>query len=126
MKTSDFKELKVWQKAIELCKQVYMVVRKLPKEETYALSDQMRRAVISVPSNIAEGHGRESINEFLHFLAISRGSLCELETQLIVSVEIGLLRQEDIAPSLSLCAEISKKIKSLANYLSSKKQQSIN
>lgn len=117
MKTSDFKNLKVWQRSIELCKEIYTVVKGLPREETYALSEQMRRAVISIPSNIAEGHGRVSVNEFTHFLSISYGSLYELETQLMVGVEIGLLEKEDIETSLSLCAEIGRMIKSLSNYL---------
>lgn len=124
MNTSDYKSLEVWRKSILLCKEVYLLTRKLPKEETYVLSDQMRRAAISIASNIAEGQGRESKKEFLKFLSISRGSLCELETQCIIAIEIGLLNDEDVSEILSLCSEIGKMIRALANYLS--KQLAIN
>lgn len=124
MNTSDYKSLEVWKKSILLCKEVYLLTQKLPKEETYVLSDQMRRAAISIASNIAEGQGRESKKEFLKFLSISRGSLCELETQCIIAIEIGLLNDEDVSEILSLCSEIGKMIRALANYLS--KQLAIN
>lgn len=118
MNTSDYKSLEVWRKSILLCKEVYLLTRKLPKEETYVLSDQMHRAAISIASNIAEGQGRESKKEFLKFLSISRGSLCELETQCIITIEIVLLNNEDVSEILSLCSEIGKMIRALANYLS--------
>ncbi len=70
----DFKDLIVWQKAMELVVEVYNLVKKLPKEELFALSDQMRRSAISIPSNIAEGQGRNSTKEYIHFLAIAKGS----------------------------------------------------
>ena len=79
---TTYKDLNLWQKAMKLVKLTYLLIKKLPKEETYALSDQMRRAVISIPSNIAEGNGRKSKTEYIRFLDISRGSLYELETQL--------------------------------------------
>ena len=69
MKLSDYKQLLVWQKSMDLTTEIYSLVKVLPKEETYALSDQMRRAVVSIPSNIAEGRGRFSHKEFLHFLS---------------------------------------------------------
>ena len=75
----DFKDLVVWQRAMDLVAEVYQVVKKLPKEELYALSDQIRRAVISIPSNIAEGYGRNSSKEFSHFISIAKGSKSELE-----------------------------------------------
>ena len=71
--TINFKELIVWQKAMDLTWEIYQIAKRLPKEETYALSDQMRRAAVSIPSNIAEGHGRNSTKEFIQFLAIARG-----------------------------------------------------
>ena len=78
-----FKDLIVWQKAMDLVEETYRVVKCLPKEEQYGLSNQMRRAVVSIPSNIAEGNQRGSIKEYLHFLYIAMGSLGELETQII-------------------------------------------
>lgn len=74
------KELLVWQKSMLLVEEIYRLVKRLPKEETYALSDQMRRAAVSIPSNIAEGNARNSPKEFQHFLYISLGSAAELET----------------------------------------------
>ena len=68
MQTSDYKNLKVWQKAMDLTVEIYSLIKLLPREETYALADQMRRAVVSIPSNIAEGHGRNSDKEFIKFL----------------------------------------------------------
>ena len=82
----NYKDLTVWQKAMDLTEEVYRLVKILPKEETYALSNQIRRSVVSVPSNIAEGQGRESKNEFRSFLSIAKGSLSELETQLLICV----------------------------------------
>jgi len=89
----DFKDLIVWQKAMDLVVEVYNLVKKLPKEEQFALSDQMRRAVISIPSNIAEGRGRYSIKEYTHFLSVAKGSNAELETQLLLCVKINYLKE---------------------------------
>lgn len=88
MATHSFKDMVVWQEAMRLVKEVYGVCRKLPKEETYALSDQMRRSAVSVPSNIAEGQKRINRQEFIQFLGISLGSLAELETQLILTHDL--------------------------------------
>ena len=91
MKVKCYEELVVWQKAMLLAKEVYVVQRRLPKEETYGLGDQIRRAVVSIPSNIAEGFGRESKSEFRRFLTIARGSLYEVKTQLQLAVSLGHL-----------------------------------
>lgn len=85
---NKFKELKVWQKSIQLVTKIYLVTSKFPKEELYGLTSQMRRCAISIPSNIAEGAGRGSKKEFSHFLDIAKGSSFELETQLIISKEL--------------------------------------
>jgi len=82
----NYQDLIVWQKAMELAEIVYVLARKLPKEELFALSDQMRRAAISIPSNIAEGHARNSTKEFIQFLSIAKGSTAEIETQLLLCV----------------------------------------
>jgi len=88
MSENTFKQLHVWQKSIILTKDVYLLTNKLPKSELYVLTSQMRRAAISIPSNIAEGQGKKSRNEFVRFLNISLGSATELETQLILVQEI--------------------------------------
>ena len=80
VKSSDYQDLKVWQKAIDLTTVIYQLVKHLPNDERYAISDQMRRAVVSVPSNIAEGRGRGTNKEFVRYLLMSRGSLWELST----------------------------------------------
>ncbi len=103
-------DLKVWQKSIELAKMTYQILPKLPKEERFGLSDQIRRSVISVSSNIAEGAGRNSNKEFLHFLGISKGSSYELQTQLILSYELGMINKEKIEPIIELIIEIQKMI----------------
>ena len=110
----------VWQKAILAAKMVYTLVKRLPREELFALSSQMRRAAISIPSNIAEGHARNSTKEFLQFLSIAKGSKAELETQLILCVEINYLSAVDIAPIMSLLEEIGKMINSLIASLTPK------
>ena len=91
---SSYKELIVWQKSIQLVIDIYKLTKIFPKEETYGLSSQMQRAVVSIPSNIAEGNDRNSSKEFSQFLRIARGSLAELETQIIISEKIGYTNQE--------------------------------
>ena len=84
MESKGYKQLIVWQKAMDLTVQIYRLVKLLPKEELYALSDQMRRAAVSIPSNIAEGQSRYSNKEFIQFLNIAKGSNAELFTQLLI------------------------------------------
>jgi len=114
----DYKELVVWQKSIELVKNIYTLCKVLPKEETYSLSDQIRRCVVSIPSNIAEGSGRNTTKEFIQFLYISLGSACELETQLIIGKEIGYF--SDVSNYLYNINEIKKMINGLINSLKNK------
>lgn len=122
MKSSNYKELKVWQKAMDLTVEVYKLVKLLPKEETYALSDQIRRAVVSIPSNIAEGQGRNSDKEFIQFLSIARGSLWELETQIEICLRIGYIDQSLATDTNNLIAEISKMLNALSNSLKPQNQ----
>ena len=94
----SFENLKAWQCARELVKKVYKLLPKFPVEERFALCDQIRRAMISVPSNLAEGSGRMSKAEQRHFYEISYGSLMEVYNQLILSVDLGYLTEDDIKP----------------------------
>ena len=112
-----YKELTVWKKSMELVKEVYMLTKKLPKEETYGLSDQMRRAAVSIPSNIAEGNGRKNDTEYARFLNIARGSECELETQLYICVMLNYVSAEQAKPAFELLNEIGKMINALAKSL---------
>ena len=117
MKSTDYKQLIVWQKAMDLTTEIYSLVKFLPKEETYGLSDQMRRAVVSIPSNIAEGQGRISDKEYVNFLSIARGSLWELSTQIEICERLKYINQNQTSKSINLITEISKMLKSLANSL---------
>ncbi len=92
---TGYENLDVWEKSIVLVTNVYQLVKLLPKEETYALSDQIRRSAVSVPSNIAEGSSRNSKKEFIQFLYISLGSLCELETQLLIAKNVGYISNNE-------------------------------
>lgn len=96
---ASYKELIVWQKSMELVEEIYRLVRLLPKEETYALSDQMKRSAISIPSNIAEGHGRNSSKDFSRFIFIAQGSKAELETQIEICVRLDYLTEQQIKKS---------------------------
>ncbi|MCX5696619.1 MAG: four helix bundle protein, partial [Candidatus Omnitrophica bacterium] len=89
MKTKSFKDLIVWQKAYTLVIEIYRVSKVFPKDEIYGLSQQMRRCSVSIPSNIAEGYGRYFDKEYKQFLSIAYGSLCELETQYLLSIDLG-------------------------------------
>ena len=93
-----FTDLVVWQRAMELVQQVYVLSKKFPADERYALTDQLRRAVVSIPSNIAEGSGRSSNADYAHFLSIARGSLYETMTQLRIAIDLGYIPElsEDI------------------------------
>ena len=117
MKSSDFRELKVWQKAMELTVEVYSLVKLLPSIEAYGLSDQMRRSVVSIPSNIAEGQGRESMKEFIRFLSVARGSLRELSTQLEICERVQYLDSSQTAAAKNMVEEIDKMLNALSNSL---------
>lgn len=104
------KNLVVWQKAIELTKEVYIISETLPDNEKFGLILQMRRCAISIPSNIAEGAGRNNKKEFIYFLRIASGSCYELETQLILLVELNLKNNQEITPILEHLTEIQKMI----------------
>ena len=88
---SSYKDLLIWKKGIVLVVKVYQLTKAFPTEELYALTSQIKRASVSIPSNIAEGYGRNTDKSFSHFFDISRGSLCELETQLIIAKELGFI-----------------------------------
>lgn len=107
---NGYKDLIVWQKSMDLVDEIYKLVKFLPKEETYALSDQMRRSAVSIPSNIAEGYERKSSNEFINFLSIARASRAELETQIYICVRQNYLKQEQVKNAFILCNEIQRMI----------------
>ncbi len=105
---------------MQLVKLIYLVTNTLPREELYGLSNQMRRAVISIPSNIAEGFGRYNTKEYLHFLRIARGSCYEVETQLQICTQINYLTKEETSAPLQLCNEINRMLNAMLTKLSKK------
>jgi four helix bundle protein len=113
MAVRDYRKLFAWQKAIELVTAVYDATRSFPKEELFVLTSQLRRAAISVPSNIAEGQGRGQGREFCHHLRIAYGSLLELETQLIVANALGYLPAKKIDALLDRSAEVGRLLNGL-------------
>lgn len=113
----DYRDLVVWQRSMELVAHVYGLTKQLPKEETFALSNQLRRAVVSIPSNIAEGYGRNSKQDYLRFLNIARGSKNEVETQLQICLMLDYLRPEDAAEAQVLCAEVGKMLNALIHSI---------
>ena len=108
---NSYRDLIVWQKAMKLAKETYLLTKSFPKEELYGLTSQIRRCAISIPSNIAEGKGRNSDKEFVRFLQISLGSVYELQTQLELSLELGYI--SNIDDLLNLSIEIEKMINAL-------------
>ncbi len=104
----SYRELIAWQKGIDLVTEIYEVTRLFPREELYGLSNQLRRAAVSVPSNIAEGQARFSPKEFHHFLAMARGSLVEVETQIIIAEKLKYLEQEACRSLLERTAELGR------------------
>lgn len=91
----SYQDLLVWQKAMDLASDCYKITKNFPKEELYGMISQIRRSAVSIPSNIAEGQGRNSKNEFVHFLGIAQGSLRELETQIILSERVEYISKKD-------------------------------
>ena len=111
----DYRDLEVWNFAMNLCEQVYAYVRLFPKEEKYALGDQLRRAVVSIPSNIAEGNGRQSPKDYAHFLSMARGSLHEVCTQLELASRFGYVKVD--AETKELTTAIGKMLFSMIRKL---------
>ena len=117
MKSSDYRQLKVWQKAMDLTVEIYSLIKYLPREETYALSDQLRRSAVSIPSNIAEGQGRNSDKEFVNFLSIARGSLWELETQIEICELLSYIDSSQKENVLTQTEEVGKMLNALAHSI---------
>ena len=105
---NKLEDLKIWKKSIELAKSVYLLVSELPSDEKYGLNSQIKRCSVSIPSNIAEGAGRNSNKEFNYFLSVANGSAYELQTQLILLVELDLITKEKVNPVIDVCIEIQK------------------
>ena len=116
----SYRDLVVWQTAMALAEDCYRLTASFPREEMFGLTSQIRRAAVSVPANIAEGHGRESTGSFIQSLRIAQGSTKELETHLLLSERVGLLTRESLEPPMIRCNEIGKMLRSLIRTLQEK------
>ena len=115
---AGYQDLLVWQRSMDLVEKVYCLTAGFPHSEQWGLTSQMRRAVISVPSNIAEGYGRQATGEYRHHLSIGRGSLLELETQLLLSKRLKYMQPSDADSVISEIEQISKMLATLISKLS--------
>ena len=120
MGAKNYQDLIAWQKAMDLVEMVYEITKAFPKEEVYALTAQLHRAAISIPSNIAEGQGRKSKKEFHHFLSIGHGSLREVETQMLIANRLQYITQDRLDQLMELAGETGLLINGLMNSLAAK------
>lgn len=122
MEIKSYRDLRVSQSAMELVVLIYEISEKFPAKETYGLCSQIRRAAVSVPSNIAEGHTRESTKEYLYHLSIAQASLSEVETQIEIAFRLKYCTQEELDKILSHASSLGKQLYSLRNALQARKQ----
>jgi four helix bundle protein len=113
----SYRDLQVWQKAMALVVESYSVARLLPKSESFGLIGQMQRAAVSVPANIAEGHGREHLGDYVRHLSIANGSLMELETHFLIAVQLAYVTHEQTATAMSMASEVGRMLTGLTRRL---------
>jgi len=116
----SYRDLLVWQQAMDLAVLCYSLTRSFPREDMFGFTSQIRRASASIAANIAEGHGRENSGSFVQFLRIAQGSLKETETHLLLSERVGLLKADQLAPAMKACDEIGRMLRSLIRTLQEK------
>ncbi|HET9178776.1 MAG TPA: four helix bundle protein [Terriglobia bacterium] len=117
-RVASYRDLQVWQKGLELAKVIYAITKPFPTEEKFGLVSQMRRAAISVPSNIAEGQARKSTAKFIHFISTAEGSLAELDTQLTLCSDLGFCSAANGEEAFGLISELKKMLNALRRRLS--------
>ena len=117
MAGQTYRDLIVWQKAMQLVTEIYKLTENFPKSETFGLRSQLRRAAISIPSNIAEGQGRDSSKEFCHHLSIAYGSLTEAETQIQIASNLGYITKDEAGKVLAQCNEVGRLLNGLLRSL---------
>ena len=115
----SYKDLLIWQKGIELVKEIYLICIDLPKDEVFGLQSQMKRAAISIPSNIVEGYGRNYTQNYIQFIKIARGSLLGLETQIIISKGLDFINEESFDKIINLITEENKMLNAFIKSISS-------
>ncbi|MDQ3696907.1 MAG: four helix bundle protein [Gemmatimonadota bacterium] len=119
----SYRDLRVWQASVDIVVEVAMVVKQLPRREDFGLRGQMQRAAASIPANIAEGHGREHLGDYLRHLSIATGSLMELETHTYLAERLGFLSTEFAAPLLQRISDVSRMLAGLTKALRAKSSQ---
>lgn len=117
VRARSYKDLLVWQKGMDLAKQVYRVTRAFPNEERFGLVSQMRRAAVSIPSNIAEGQARHTTKEFIQFISHAEGSVAELETQLRLAVDLGFTSEPETEKAFELVSDLRNMLNALRRTL---------
>src|SRR4030095_11388119 len=117
MAIKSFRDLRVWKAAMDLVENVYRLTQSFPRHEIYGLTGQLRRAAVSIPSNIAEGHTREHLKEYLHHVSIAQASLAELETQLEISLRLKYISTDQLTETFALVASLGKQLYALRNAL---------
>jgi four helix bundle protein len=117
MTVKSFRDLRVWQAAMELVEKIYRFTQKFPAQEMYGLTSQLRRAAVSIPSNIAEGHTRAHTKEYLNFLSVTQGSLAELQTQIEIAIRLGYLARSGANEVLDDSVSLSKQLYALRNAI---------
>jgi four helix bundle protein len=120
MTIKNYRDLKVWERAMDLVTASYKVADLLPKSELYGLAAQIRRAAVSIPANIAEGHGRDHLGDYLGRLSVANGSLMELETHFLIANRLAYLRMTEIGALLELSAEVSRMLAGLTRKLTTR------
>lgn len=120
-KAQDYKDLVVWQKGIALAKIIYRLTQDFPSSEKFGLVAQMRRAAVSIPSNIAEGQARHTTGEFIQFISHAEGSAAELDTQLILSVELDFCHERIAGPAFELISELRRMLNALRRTLTARR-----
>ncbi len=113
----SYRDLRVWQRGMDLVETIYVITQSFPKQEIYGITSQMRRAAVSIPANIVEGHSREHTKEFRNFLSVAQGSISELETELEIATRLGYLTSEQFNRLMTQVAGIAKQVRALREAL---------
>ena len=117
IRVRSYRDLRVWQKAMALVVESYRLAKLLPKSETYGLIGQIQRAAVSIPANIAEGHGGEHLGDYLRHLSVANGSLMELETHFLISVELEFVTRDQVAQVMGMASEVGRMLTGLTRKL---------
>ncbi|MBC7790650.1 MAG: four helix bundle protein [Anaerolineae bacterium] len=120
-KIRSFRDLRVWQRSVDLVAEVYSVTKRIARKESQNLATQLQRAAVSIPANIAEGHGRQHLGDYLHHLSIASGSLTELETHLLLAERLGVLPGSDVQRVLQSASDVSRMLAGLTKALLARK-----